>query len=56
MKRHELEHLIRAAGAITGADEIIVWRIAELAISPEEQVAVRERWQRLKEAAARMES
>lgn len=24
MKRHELEHLIRAAGAITGADEIIV--------------------------------
>lgn len=24
MQRHELEHLIRAAGAITGADEIIV--------------------------------
>jgi hypothetical protein len=24
MKRHELEHLIRAAGAITGAEEIIV--------------------------------
>lgn len=24
MKRHELEHLIRAAGAITGADEIVV--------------------------------
>ncbi|MFZ9936441.1 MAG: DUF6036 family nucleotidyltransferase [Luteolibacter sp.] len=24
MKRHELEHLIRAAGAITGTDEIIV--------------------------------
>jgi hypothetical protein len=24
MKRHELEHLIRAAGAITGADEIMV--------------------------------
>nr|MCU0751362.1 hypothetical protein [Akkermansiaceae bacterium] len=24
MKRHELEHLIRAAGAITGSDEIIV--------------------------------
>lgn len=24
MKRHELEHLIRAAGAITGADEVIV--------------------------------
>jgi hypothetical protein len=24
MKRHELEHLIRASGAITGADEIIV--------------------------------
>ena len=24
MKRHELEHLIRAAGAITGADDIIV--------------------------------
>jgi hypothetical protein len=22
MQRHELEHLIRAAGAITGADEI----------------------------------
>lgn len=26
MQRHELEHLIRAAGAITGADEIIVIR------------------------------
>jgi hypothetical protein len=24
MKRHELEHLIRAAGAITGAEEVIV--------------------------------
>ena len=24
MQRHELEHLIRVAGAITGADEIIV--------------------------------
>jgi len=24
MKRHELEHLIRAAGAITGAEEIVV--------------------------------
>lgn len=24
MQRHELEHLIRAAGAITGADEIVV--------------------------------
>lgn len=24
MKRHELEHLIRAAGAITGADEIVI--------------------------------
>lgn len=24
MKRHELEHLIRAAGAITGSDEIVV--------------------------------
>jgi hypothetical protein len=24
MKRHELEHLIRAAGAITGADQIVV--------------------------------
>ncbi len=24
MRRHELEHLIRAAGAITGADEIVV--------------------------------
>ena len=24
MKRYELEHLIRAAGAITGAEEIVV--------------------------------
>lgn len=33
-------------------DEIIVGRIAQLAISPEQRLAVRERWQRIKEAAA----
>ncbi len=37
-------------------DEIIIGRIAQLAVSPEEQVAVRERWQRTREAAARMAS
>jgi hypothetical protein len=36
-------------------EKIIIGRISQLAISAEEQMTVRERWQRIKDAATRME-
>ena len=63
MKRHELEHLIRAAGAITGSDEIIVIGSQAilgarpdappslLPLTPREQSLLLERWLRIRDSA-----